>query len=238
LSVAGTGPFLLTTAAGEIHTNCVIVAAGRWSRFRPDLAIPDGSKWIGVKAHFREDGARKSTDLYFFDHGYCGVQPVADGVVNACAMVRSDRARSLAEALQLHPALAERSRAWQPLTEPVSTAPLIYREPEPVRENQAFVGDAAAFIDPFVGDGISIALRTGRVAGKLLSKGCESPRGLDTAITSYRREYEEQFAPLVHSASRIRRALSVPSVLLRAGSLLLRVPGVIPYMIRKTRQVS
>jgi flavin-dependent dehydrogenase len=238
LSVPAKSPFVLKTAAGEVRANCVIVAAGRWSRFRPDVAITDGPKWIGVKAHYHEVNASKSTDLYFFEYGYCGVQPVADDVVNACAMVRSDRAKSLGEVLRLHPELAARSRDWQLVTEPVSTAPLIYREPEPVRDNLVFVGDAAAFIDPFVGDGISIALRTGRMAGELLSKGCGSAEALAAILASYRLEYEKQFAPLIRSASRIRRALSAPSVLLRAGIPLLRIPGVIPYMIRKTRQVS
>ena len=160
----------------------MIVAAGRWSRFRPAISIPDGPKWVGLKAHFREPQAARSTDLYFFDRGYCGVQPVADDIVNACAMVRSDRAKTLDEVLALHPALAERSRNWQPVTQPVSTAPLIYRAPEPVRGNLIFVGDAAAFIDPFVGDGISIALRTGRLAARELMPGIHDPNSLAAAV--------------------------------------------------------
>ena len=55
-------------------------------------------------------------------------------------MVRSDRATSLEEVFALHPALAERRRDWQPIMEPVTTAPLIYRPPQPVRDNMMFVG--------------------------------------------------------------------------------------------------
>ena len=36
-----------------------------------------GRKWLGIKAHFAEaHRPRPSVDLYFFDGGYCGVQPV------------------------------------------------------------------------------------------------------------------------------------------------------------------
>jgi flavin-dependent dehydrogenase len=237
LAISGTGPFELTMTMGDVRANSVIVAAGRWSRFRPNIPIPDGPKWIGVKGHFREANPPLSTDLYFFEHGYCGVQPVASDVVNACAMVRSDRARSLAEALRLHPALAERSREWQGLTEPVSTAPLIYRTPEPVRDNALFIGDAAAFIDPFVGDGISIALRTGCLAGDCLARQVSGSQNLAAAVEQYRLQYQKRILPPIQAASQIRRALSLPPAVLRAALPLLRLPGVLPYMMRKTRRV-
>lgn len=237
--IEGNGPFRLVTAAGEVRAACVIVAAGRWSRFRPAISIPEGPKWIGLKAHFREPQAARSTDLYFFDRGYCGVQPVADDIVNACAMVRSDRATSLEQVLRIHPDLAERSHNWQPVTQPVSTAPLIYRAPEPVRGNLVFVGDAAAFIDPFVGDGISIALRTGCLAAReLLPVIHESSDALASAVASYQRAYNAQFAPLIRAASRIRTLLSFPQSIVGAALPLLRIPGVLPFIIRKTRHVA
>ena len=233
--IDGNSPFCLNTAKGEIEATSVIVAAGRWSRFRPSIVLPPGPKWIGVKAHFREQQPRRSTDLYFFDHGYCGVQPVADDVVNACAMVRPDRAKTLDEVFALHSDLAQRSRRWQTVTEPVTTAPLIYRTPEPVRGNLVFVGDAAAFIDPFVGDGISIALRTGCLAAGELVSAIKRSTSLADAVAHYQAKYDMQFVPLIRAASRIRTLLSCPKPLLAASLPLLRIPGVLSYMIRKTR---
>ena len=234
-AVEGNGPFELETAEGKVEAYAVIVAAGRWSRFRPKIPVPPGPKWVGLKAHYREPVAGHSTDLYFFDHGYCGVQPVSNGVVNACAMVRSDRATSLEEVLALPPALAERSRAWEPLTDPVSTAPLIYRTPEPVRDNLMFVGDAAAFIDPFVGDGISIALRTGQLAADELRPALRNSATVATAGANYQKKYEQHFVPLIAAASRIRPLLSWPRPAQFAVLEFLRLPGVMPYLIRRTR---
>jgi len=235
--VQGSGPFELETSAGKVEASAVIVAAGRWSRFRPKITVPAGPKWIGIKAHFRERQPSPSSDLYFFEHGYCGVQPVSAGVVNACAMVRSDRATSLREVFALQPALAERSREWESLTDPVSTAPLIYRKPEPVRENLIFVGDAAAFIDPFVGDGISIALRTGQRAARELQAVLKDSHTLIAAIASYKKRYEQEFVPLINAASRLRPLLSWPKPAQFAILEFLRLPGVMPYLIRRTRPV-
>ena len=232
----GDGPFTLQTPSGSYATRTVIVAAGRWSQFTADRTLPPGPKWIGVKAHFREANAAPSTDLYFFEAGYCGVQPVANDVVNACAMVRSDRASSLGQAFGLHPKLAARAAAWQAETQPVSTAPLVYREPQPVRDNVLFAGDAAAFIDPFAGDGISIALRSGQVATKCLSAFWQEKNSLPSAVAAYQREYAEQFTPLISAASRVRALFSLPAISKPVVFELLRFPGLIPYLIRKTRR--
>lgn len=237
-AVEGGGPFVLQTAVGKIHARAVIVAAGRWSKFKASVPLPDGPRWIGVKAHYHEHHPACSTDLYFFDHGYCGVQPVADHVVNACAMVRSDRATSLEEVFALHSALTERRRSWQAIMEPVATAPLVYVTPQPVRDNLMFAGDAAAFIDPFVGDGISIALRSGHLAASKLVAFLAGTCSLSSALAGYEREYSRQFVPLITAASRIRRVLSWPETARRVAFELLRVPGLMPYVIRKTRRVA
>jgi len=233
----GDGPFRLTTSSGSLSAKAVIIAAGRWSQFTPDRTISAGPRWIGVKGHFREVNPNPSTDLYFFGNGYCGVQLVAKDVINACAMVRSDRATSLPEVFALHGKLAERAAGWTPVTQPVSTAPLIYRIPQPVRGNVMFAGDAAAFIDPFVGDGISIALRSGRLAAQCVSRFLSSEIQLGEAAGLYQDEYTRQFAPLLSAASRVRSLLSLPVLAQGAAFELLRLPGVMKLVIRKTRKV-
>jgi menaquinone-9 beta-reductase len=237
-AVRGDGPFRLETSGGEVSTKAVIVAAGRWSKFKPPIAIPNGPKWIGVKAHYRERIPARSTDLYFFDDGYCGVQPVANSVVNACAMVRSDRATSLDEVFGLQRSLAERSRSWQAIMEPVTTAPLLHLSPQPVRDKMMFVGDAAAFIDPFVGDGISIALSSGRLAATTLRVFLGGRSSLTSALASYQNAYLRQFVPLVTAACRIRGMFTWPATARMLVFELLRVPGLIPYMIRRTRRAA
>ena len=222
LSSDGDGPFTLQTSCGTVKAKALIVAAGRWSQFTADRTVPAGPKWIGLKAHFHERWTETCTDLYFFANGYCGVQPVAKGVVNACAMVRSDRATSLDEVFKLHPGLARRAAHWRAIMQPVSTAPLIYRQPQPVRGNTIFAGDAAAFIDPFAGDGISIALRSGSVAAQCIGAFLTGPAALSEAVGHYQQAYSRQFAPLLSAASRVRYLLSWPplaqSAVIRAAT--------------------
>ncbi len=237
-SLCGDGPFEITVSSEAVTAKAIIVAAGRWSLFTPDRVMPPGPRWIGVKAHFREAAPYPSSDLYFFDNGYCGVQPVAANAVNACAMVRSDRATSLPEVLALHPKLANRAAKWTPLMQPVSTAPLIYRRPQPTRSRMLFAGDAAAFIDPFVGDGISIALRSGRAAAECLRGHLSGDTALSDCVAGYEQVYARQFAPLLSTASKVRSVLSMPVAARAVAFEFLRLPGLMPLVIRKTRRVS
>jgi flavin-dependent dehydrogenase len=236
-SVEGQGPFCIA-ADRAITATSVVIAAGRWSKFNPNATVPPGPKWLGIKAHFREEGPPLSTDLYFFEGGYIGVQPVGENLVNACAMVRADRATSLPEVFALDPALARRTKSWQPAINPVTTAPLVYREPKPTDGGRILVGDAATFIDPFVGDGISIALRTGKLAATKLHRVFQGQASLATAVREYGNDYTNQFAASITTASRIRKLLFWPRPLQIAVFELMRTPGVIPYFIRKTRHAS
>jgi flavin-dependent dehydrogenase len=222
----------------------VINASGRWSSFTsPEVrARNNGEKWIGIKAHFHEDSAPRSTDLYFFDGGYCGVQPVSTDTnglgtrINACAMVRADIANTLSAVLRLHPALRERSRTWKPAMETVSTSPLVFHKPEPVQNAMLQVGDAAAFVDPFVGDGISLALRSGALAAECLQSFFGRERSLQQAATLYQSLYHQRLGRVFKISSMLRGWLRWPRPIRRPMfSLISRAEFISRQMVKLTR---
>lgn len=241
-SIMGSGPFRLATSAGEFEARAVINASGRWSNVSTPPNGAQREKWLGVKAHFAEASPNPSVDLYFFDGGYCGVQPVevdaasSNRRVNACAMVRAEVASTLPEVFARHPQLHQRSRHWQSLTEPVTTSPLIFRDPQAERDGVLMAGDAAGFVDPFVGDGISLALRSGTLAAQCLSPFLRREVSLREAAQNYRQSYEQRLAPVFRASSKIRRMLVLPRVL--RGPLLFlleNTPAVTQYLLSRTR---
>jgi menaquinone-9 beta-reductase len=235
--VSGEGPFRVLTAAGESEGRAVINASGRWSSLNSDRAeAVDGRRWLGVKAHFAESCGSDSVDLYFFEGGYCGVQPVAAGHVNVCAMVRADVASTLAEVLDRHAALHERSRKWQRISDSVATSPLIFRDPQPQRQGVLRAGDAAGFVDPFVGDGISLALRSGSLAAECLAPFLADEISLAEAARKYRNAYQHSLLPVFRNSSKIRRLLTLPRPVRNSALFFLeRAPAISAYLVRKTR---
>lgn len=213
----------VASSAGTFACDRAIAATGRWSKLRQPVARANARKLIGVKAHYREEKPSWSTDLYFFRGGYCGVQPVDDETVNVSALVEAEVACSLDEIFELHPGLEERSSKWTRATEPVTTAPLIFAEPQPERDGVLFAGDAAGFIDPFAGDGISLALRTGRAAAQAKSS------------SEYRRIYEQNFMPAFRAAAQARWVIGCPRPVPQMAAHLLRMPGVARVVFAKTR---
>lgn len=233
--VHGEGPFQVITGRDEYLARALIHAAGRWSGLLRPLEPPHGPKWIGVKAHHETDVDQATVDLYFFRHGYCGVQPVGPGVVNVCAMVRSDVATSVEAVLEKHPALKVRSLGLRRITEPVVTAPLLHEPPAPTGGTAMQVGDAAAFVDPFLGDGISLALQTGTRAARTLVPFVRGAISLHVAAERYAQEYRRDILPVFRHAARLRRILSVSQPFQPAVTGLLKVPHITEWFLRKTR---
>jgi len=227
--------FNLTTSSGQFEAGAVINCSGRWSNLNRS-SFDSSERWIGIKAHLAENDPPPSVDLYFFPGGYCGVQPIAGGEINACAMVRAAVATTLPQVLACHPSLLERSRSWKPAGAPVNTSPLIFREPEAERDGVLMAGDAAGFVDPFVGDGISLALRSGALAARCLETFLCGKRGLQEVTALYRERYRRELYPVFRNSSGIRRLLGLPPQVRKAAMFVLqKTPSLSRYLVSKTR---
>jgi flavin-dependent dehydrogenase len=237
--IEGENPFRVATSAGEFRGRAVVNATGRWSNLKLAENHSSGTRWLGLKAHFHGD-MEPSVDLYFFDGGYGGVQPVRspDGstLLNACALVRPGVASTLEEVLGCHPLLAARSRSWTAAFAPISTFPVILRQPIPVSGSVLNAGDAAGFVDPFVGDGIALALRGGNLAACTLFGFLRGESTLEQALEGYQRAYRRSLHPAYRASSLLRRFLGVPRSL--RGALLSACessPRLARYLVEATR---
>ena len=226
--------FYIRTSESTYAARAVVNATGRWSKLTQfDVAGKD--KWIGLKAHFTELSPPQTVDLYFFPGGYCGVTPVGKNSVNACAMVRADAARTMDDIFTKEPRLCERSRAWQPLFPAVTTSPLYFREPETESDGVFLAGDAAGFIDPFAGDGISLALQSGTLAAQSIVPFLRGSCSLKEAHQQYQAAYRTRFAPAFRNAARLRGALAAPKWVRSAALVFAGMPGIGKMLVRGTR---
>jgi len=213
--------FSVVTSRGAFRGRALINASGRWSNLSRESPTTAGSRWLGVKAHCSGE-MESGVDLYFFDGGYCGVQPVpaADGstLLNVCALFRQGVASGLQDVFACHPLLKARSASWTTAFPALSTFPVMFREPVPVSRRVCNAGDAAGFVDPFVGDGISLALRGGHLAAQNLSSFLAGRSSLEEALQSYADSYRRALRPVYRVSSWLRYGLGAPR-LLRAAVL-------------------
>jgi flavin-dependent dehydrogenase len=211
--IAGRAPFVLRTSAGEMLAHALVNACGRWSRVSAQAqAETPMQKRLGLKAHFVEASPPASVDLYFFEGGYCGVQPVGDGRINVCAMVNAEVAADLPQVFLQHAELRQRASAWTQDSHAVTTAPLVFRPPRPVQNRVLCAGDTAGFVDPFVGDGISLALRSGALAARCVTAFVGGPETWEQTARRYQAQYNENFGSVFRNAGRVRTLLTLPRV--------------------------
>ncbi|HEY2497252.1 MAG TPA: NAD(P)/FAD-dependent oxidoreductase [Candidatus Angelobacter sp.] len=226
--------FHVTSDQDTFTARAAINTTGRWSKLT-QFDISGKEKWIGLKAHFKEPAPPQSVDLYFFAGGYCGVTPVTADSVNACAMVRIDIAHTLEEVFAKEPHLRERSRSWQPLFSTVTTSPLYFREPQTELDGMLLAGDSAGFIDPFAGDGISLASQTGTLAAELIIPYLRGTCSLEQVHRQYQAEYRKRFNPAFRNAARLRTALAAPKWVRSTALTFAGIPGVGKFLVRGTR---
>lgn len=226
--------FCVSTSEKTFAARAVVNATGRWSKLT-QFDVLGKDKWIGLKAHFTEPSPPQTVDLYFFPGGYCGVTPVGPNSVNACAMVRADAAHTLEDVFAKEPRLFQRSRNWQPLFATVTTSPLYFREPVTESNGVFLAGDAAGFIDPFAGDGISLALQSGTLVAQSIVPCLRGSCSLEQAHHQYQAAYRKRFALAFRNAARLRNALAAPKWVRSAALACAAVPGVGKMLVRGTR---
>jgi flavin-dependent dehydrogenase len=211
------------------QSRALTICAGRWWSLEgiPGPARSNGARggeWLGAKAHFAEISPRDAVEMYYFPGGYCGLAPIENGLYNACCLVHQSLAQD-ASAPEIgdfsswiswisgHRVLAERLRAGAQVSKTVTTAPV-----EPARRCSDFqgalmAGDAAGFLDPFTGDGISIALQSGRLAARCLAPGLAGKCDREAAARAaqvYGRKLGEAVGPSYRLAGILRTLVRAP----------------------------
>jgi menaquinone-9 beta-reductase len=148
---------------------------------------PPGSQddLIAFKMYYRL-GAEQAqaldghVELILFDGGYAGLQAVEGGRANLCLLVRKRRFAALGQSwdallasmLAESPLLRERLRAAVPtLAKPLAMSAIPYGHLAAESDGSWRLGDQAAVIPSFSGDGMSIALHSAELAAAFYLDG-------------------------------------------------------------------
>lgn len=196
---------------------------------------------VAFKLHFRLAPAQAAeidgcVELVLFEGGYAGLQPIEDGRANLCLVVRRRRLRALGqrwvdllEAMRAEsPHLAMRLAGAEPCAaRPLALSAIPYGFVRARGEGPWRLGDQAAVIPSFSGDGVSIALHSAELAASTFLEG----GGVDA--------YQRRLARDVRRQVRLASALS-QRLVRRPGQRILFTaarlwPGLMATMASRTR---
>jgi len=186
----------------------------------PDQRRP---RLVAFKVHLENARvAPGACEIYFYPGGYGGLSGIEGGLSNLCFIVSALDVRRFASdpTAVLHATLLRNARAAYTLAEArvstdwVSVALESFGRHKLVpAEGLLMIGDAAAFIDPFTGSGMLMALESGEVVAQVISDH-KDKFGLGASFTNLSLEYGLRYSRTFDSRLRVsgmlRRAAFVP----------------------------
>ncbi|HSH38586.1 MAG TPA: NAD(P)/FAD-dependent oxidoreductase, partial [Chthoniobacterales bacterium] len=206
-----------------LHARVVIAADGRNSTVARLLgALPPATRErVGLQTHIPMPlGFGERVVLQFLPEGYSGQAPVGDAQLNVCLVATPPKLDALKSWA------AERfgipvDHAWRTIT------PLRRAAVNPGYPRLFLAGDAARVVEPFTGEGIYYALRSGELAAEaaisLIRTGDEA-----RARHAYAAAHEQLYRGRLWLNRIARAAVLSP----RATSLLLRAAVIHPALLR------
>ncbi|MGC1241891.1 MAG: FAD-dependent monooxygenase [Chryseosolibacter sp.] len=196
--------FEIVTGEQTIVADVAIGSFGKRSRI--DIQqnrnfIKERSPWVGVKYHVRCNHPDNLISLHNFPAGYCGVCNVEEGITNLCYLTHRNNLKGFGDVQ-----LMEKNVLFKnPLIENIfSNAIFIFKRPEvineisfetkaPVENHILMAGDAAGMITPVCGNGMAMAIRSGKILSELLIDFCADRMDRHTLEDAYRKAWNMEF---------------------------------------------
>ena len=215
-------------AAQDYRVLVTIDATGRTRALARLLDQPranqrKSTKLVAFKAHLENARvAEGACEIYFYGRGYGGLSGVEGGVSNLCFIVAasdvrrygSDPERVLREIVMKNSRAAHTLAAARARTKWLSVSLESFGRRNPAPASGLFtVGDAAAFIDPFTGSGMLMALESGQLAANMITRYLSLLRqgaGFELLRNNYREEYLQRFSSRLRVSGLLRRAAFLP----------------------------
>ena len=178
------------------------------------------ARFVAFKSHLRgasvEPGA---CEIYAYHGGYGGCNEVEKGLYNCCFIVSAVDTKRLGSDPERvwHEVVLTNRRAAETMEDAVAVDPWLAVPIERFgrgtlvpAEGLITVGDAAAFIDPFTGSGILLALESAKIAAKAVIDGFAKGSNFSAISAAYQQNYASAFNKRLRVCSVLRYAAFVP----------------------------
>ena len=218
------GDWRIETATGERFSARTLVGAdGRNSTVARlcNLLPRPARERVALQAHIplpRNFGRR--VVLQFLPEGYSGQAPVNETELNLCLVGTPPTISRLRRWAERHFEITS-DQPWRTIT-PLTRSPVSC-----AHENLFFLGDAARVVEPFTGEGIYYAIRSGELAAIAISR---TIRGEDQQATL--REFARACAEMYRGRLWVNRLARAAVLSPRIASLLLRFGPLNPAIMR------
>ena len=199
------------------------------------------AKYVAFKTHLRDARvANGACEIYAYPGGYGGCNRVEGDLYNLCFIASATLTKRLGSDPErvMREMVFANVRAAETMRDAVIAKPWIAvpiqgfgRSTLVPADGLITVGDAAAFIDPFTGSGMLMALESGRIA----SEAILASTGFSELVVKYQKAYSAAFDRRLRVCSLIRHVAFVPFLAESTISLLSLSTALRRRLARATR---
>ena len=207
----------------KVSATVIIDATGRTRSLARRLeknAVKTPAEFVAFKTHLR--GAKMAPgvcEIYAYRGGYGGCNHIENDLYNLCFIASANDTKRLGSDAQLvmrevvfkniraaeTMQNAEVAKPWQAVPiERFGRGELI------PADGMITIGDAAAFIDPFTGSGILLALESAKVASAAIIDSFNKRFDFSGLAAAYKKNYASAFDTRLRVCSMLRHAAFVP----------------------------
>lgn len=237
--------FRIEGAFETIVADAVIGAFGKRSKLDAQQNrrfLQQRSPFVGVKYHMRSDHPRDLISLHNFSGGYCGVCAVEDNITNLCYLTHRDNLRNFGNVKRMEEAVLFRNPRIKKI---FTSSSFVFDKPEvineisfetkgPVDNHILMAGDAAGMITPVCGNGMAIAIRSGKIVSEVVKDFCADKIDRHTMEDRYRKNWNKAFRQRLWFGRQVQRLFGNTRFPGLAVSLARSSQGIADLIVRNT----
>jgi flavin-dependent dehydrogenase len=242
--------FTINSSAGTYTSTCCCGSYGKRSNLdrkwnRPFILKKPNplNHFIGVKYHIAGNFSTEQIALHNFSDGYCGLSKIEGDRYCLCYLTTAENLKrcgnSIAtmetEILSQNPYLkkiiGERKSFYE---QPITISQVSFNRKSQVENHVLMLGDAAGLITPLCGNGMSMAMHSGKLAVELIDHFLQKKISRERMEQLYQKRWKKLFARRLAAGRMIQRLFGKPSTTDVFLKLMNKTPKLTQWLIRQT----
>ncbi|HEY0667423.1 MAG TPA: FAD-dependent oxidoreductase [Sphingobacteriaceae bacterium] len=203
------------------------------------------SPYLGVKYHVKTDFPQDVVQLDNFDGGYCGICKIEGEKYNLCYLVKNQRLKDHGSISDMEKSVLFQNPHLKRL---FTESEFLFEKPEVineisfsrkslVEEHVLFCGDAAGMITPLCGNGMAMAIHSGKIVAETIFRHIQEDANLSKRTIleeNYKRSWNSQFGMRLSTGRFIQNLFLQPGMSSLGISTFKVLPGLLQLVVKKT----
>lgn len=235
-----------TKMHGVLKSKIVIGAYGKRSALDLKLDrqfIKNKSPYLAVKMHVKGDFPDNVVALHNFEGGYCGVSKVEDDSMNMCYITNFEAFKKFKNVEEFQQNVLYKNKYLKSIFEnstavfdaPLTIGQISFSNKSCVEHHVLMCGDSAGMIHPLCGNGMSMAIRSAKLASDAIIDFLHENRITRGQMErTYQKTWDKNFKSRLKAGRIVERIFNNSQLSAILMPLLKHMPILVSQIIRKT----